>query len=49
MAETEQDLQQAATGIGYDPDQTWPDEPPVDLPDVDDADDHNDGEPEVEQ
>lgn len=48
MAETEQDLQQAATGEGFDPDQTWPDEP-VDLPDVDDADDHNDGKPEVEQ
>jgi|JI10StandDraft_1071094.scaffolds.fasta_scaffold407255_3 hypothetical protein len=30
-----QDLQQEATGEGFDPDQTWPDEPGAVLPDDD--------------
>ena len=44
-----QDLAQEATGEGFDPDQTWQDEPDDDGGDlVDDAGDHNDGEPERE-
>jgi len=45
-----QDLLQEATGEGVDPDQTWDDEPDdLDPVDVDDPDDHNDGDPEVER
>lgn len=33
------DEQQAATGEGYDPDQTWDDEPDDDWPDLDDPED----------
>jgi hypothetical protein len=44
-----QDLAQEATGEGFDPDQTWPDEPDRGLPeDVDDPSDHNDDEPVTE-
>ena len=44
-----EDLAQEATGEGFDPDQTWPDEPDRGLPeDVDDLADHNDGAPVVE-
>jgi hypothetical protein len=49
MAESEQDLHQAATGEGFDPDQTWPDEPnDWDDDDLDDPEDHNDEPAEVE-
>lgn len=43
---TPEDLAQEATGEGYDPDQTWDDEPDRGLPeDVDDPTDHHDGDP----
>lgn len=46
---SEQDLIQAATGEGFDPDQTWPDEPTEWADDdLDDPEDRNDDEPEVE-
>lgn len=41
-----QDLNQGATGEGFDPDQTWDDEPDRGLPeDVDDPTDMNDDDP----
>lgn len=45
----ERDLAQEATGEGYDPDQTWQDEPDDDDGDLlDDPDDRSDDEPEQE-
>ena len=45
MAETPEDLDQAATGNGYDPDQTWDDEPTQDDDGTGPDTDRNPGPP----
>ena len=47
MATSDQDLVQAATGEGFDPDRVWPDEP-FEADEGDPGDDVNAGAPVVE-
>lgn len=41
----DEDLIQESTGNGYDPDQTWDDEPPRDGDELDNPKDRHDGDP----